>query len=344
MRKTQHLDFTLKKDHTPFIQLTNLQSIAMSDFTLLLKDIQTPNFNKPKPHTYQLDDALKAAVEVAIQLGQPLLITGEPGTGKTQLAYKVAFDLNKNNPNFLQLPLVFHTKTGSNSNDLFYLYDAIRHFHDASIKKAEGETLPDIGTYIEFQALGKAIALTQPLTDQSRKFLRGGQLESFIGGSVVLIDEIDKAPRDFPNDILYEIERYAFEIKEDNNREIVKDDNHKIIVIMTSNSEKNLPDAFLRRCIFYHIPFPDEKKLLSIALSHLGSESPYASEKLIKTFMEIRNLLPKKKPATAELIAWLKMLESKNFLDKPTSEQEKIMRISYSILAKTFDDFKELIG
>ncbi len=316
----------------------------MSEFTLLLNDIKTPNFNKPKPQTYQLDDALQSAVEVAIQLGQPLLITGEPGTGKTQLAFKVAYDLNKHNPNFLPLPLVFHTKTGSNSNDLFYLYDAIRHFHDASIKKAAGDQLPDIGTYIDFQALGKAIALTKPLTDQSRKFLKGGQLESFMGGSVVLIDEIDKAPRDFPNDILYEIERYAFEIKEDSNREVVKDDLHKIIIIMTSNSEKNLPDAFLRRCIFYHIPFPDETKLLNIALSHLGTESPYADERLIKTFLEIRNLLPKKKPATAELIAWLKMLETKDYLQKSSAEQSKIMRISYSILAKTFDDFKELLG
>ena len=113
---------------------------------------------------------------------------------------------------------------------------------------------------------------------------------------------------------------------------------------MTSNSEKNLPDAFLRRCIFYHIPFPDETKLLNIALSHLGTESPYADERLIKTFLEIRNLLPKKKPATAELIAWLKMLETKDYLQKSSAEQSKIMRISYSILAKTFDDFKELLG
>ncbi|OWY22644.1 hypothetical protein BVG80_10395 [Sphingobacteriales bacterium TSM_CSM] len=311
---------------------------------LRLNQIQEAGFNKPKPQAYQLDTALQAAVEVAIQLGMPLLITGEPGTGKTQLAYKVAYDLNRNNANFLPNPLVFHTKTTSSSNDLFYQYDAIRHFYDAGLNKQTQQALPPVSQYIELQALGKAIALTMPAAEISRKYLKDPAFTAFTGGSVVLLDEIDKAPRDFPNDILYEIERFAFQIKEDNNTELVKDDAHKIIVIMTSNSEKNLPDAFLRRCVFYHIPFPDEGKLLSILQNHLGANSPYASMDLINIFMEVRRILTKKKPATAELLNWVKMLENRDFLKKSPDDQQKIMRISYSILAKTFDDLQILLA
>jgi len=316
----------------------------MPDINLRLDQIQEAGFNKPKPQAYQLDTALQAAVEVAIQLGMPLLITGEPGTGKTQLAYKVAYDLNRINPAFLPNPLVFHTKTTSSSTDLFYQYDAIRHFYDAGLNKQTQQALPPVSQYIELQALGKAIALTMPATANNRKYLKDPAFTAFTGGSVVLLDEIDKAPRDFPNDILYEIERFAFEIKEDNNTELVKDDSHKIIVIMTSNSEKNLPDAFLRRCVFYHIPFPDESKLLSILQSHLGAGSPYASMDLINIFMEVRRILTKKKPATAELLNWVKMLENRDFLKKSPDDQQKIMRISYSILAKTFDDLQILIA
>lgn len=316
----------------------------MAEITLQLNQLPEAGFNKPKPETYQLDAPLQAAVEVAINLGMPLLITGEPGTGKTQLAHKIAFDLNKHNRDFLPKPLVFHTKTTSAATDLFYQYDAIRHFYDAGVNKQTQQALPHVSEYIGLQALGKAIALTAPVGSPQRKYLKDANLTGFAGGSVVLIDEIDKAPRDFPNDILYEIERFAFQIKEDNNTELLKTDAHKIIVLMTSNSEKNLPDAFLRRCIFYHIPFPDETKLLNILQSHLGENSPYASAHLINLFMQVRQLLTKKKPATAELLNWVKMLETHNFLQKSAQDQQKIMRISYAILAKTFDDLQILLS
>ena len=255
---------------------------------LQLNQLQTPQFHKPAPQNYRLDEPLQAAVEVAIRLGMPLLITGEPGTGKTLLAHKIAMDLSETNPGFLGEPLVFHTKTAANSSDLFYQYDAIRHFHDASIHKEAGKALPAVSNYIDLQALGTAIALTHPAGSPERDYLNESKYKRFEGGSVVLIDEIDKAPRDFPNDILYEIERYAFELKEDKGREIVKNDAHKIIIIMTSNSEKNLPDAFLRRCVFYNIPFPDEDKLLEIVQSHLGETSPYSDRELVQEFLKIR--------------------------------------------------------
>lgn len=301
-----------------------------------------------KPQSYRLSKELRYAVEVAIALGQPLLLTGEPGTGKTQLAYKIALDAHERDSDFNPKPLVFNTKTTSNAADLFYTYDAIKHFHDANIKKTEQQ---DIKTsdYITLQALGKAIALTNSLDNTKvREFLEE-ENKSNMQSSIVLIDEIDKAPRDFPNDILNEIESFEFEIKESDNFKISRENNRHIVIIMTSNSEKNLPEAFLRRCIFFHIPFPDKTQLTEIVKSQLGESTLYANENIIDFFINLRQSLPKKKPATAELISWLKILELHNFItDKAidftnlTAYQKNILNFSFSVLAKTKDDVFKL--
>jgi MoxR-like ATPase len=201
--------------------------------------------------------------------------------------------------------------------------------------------------YINLQALGKAIALTNENEANSESYLKGGHQQP--KSSVVLIDEIDKAPRDFPNDILNQIENYEFEIKEDANRKITKGKSQNIVVIMTSNSERNLPDAFLRRCVFYHIPFPDQDQLLDIAKQHLGSKSDYANATLIECFLKLRNRIKEKKPATAELIAWLKILEVQDFLnskdfsfDGLTEKQKHVLKYSYSVLIKTSEDFSKI--
>jgi len=296
------------------------------------------------PEKYILNEDLAAAVEVAVALGQPLLLTGEPGTGKTRLAYKIAWDLSQDYENFLSEPLVFHTKTSSKSQDLFYHYDALRHFHEANIKKVAGEVAPETANYIELRAMGRAIALSNPAEIKSGKYVAEKKCRS----SVVLIDEIDKAPRDFPNDILHEIENKHFEIKEANNHSISKGPDERIIVIMTSNSEKNLPEPFLRRCVFYHIPFPTHKQLLKIATSHLGEDSPYTDSELITHFQSIRASVKKKKPATAELIAWLRILELHDFLtegldiNRLSAKQKKILKLSYSVLAKNKEDLSRI--
>ncbi len=312
-------------------------------------DISKLNFAnfQIKPENYILTEELKNAVKVAISLGQPLLLTGEPGTGKTQLAYKIAHDLSKGSSSFNTEPLVFNTKTTSVAADLFYTYDAIKHFHDANIRNAENIIIPKISKYITLQAFGKAIALSNQNEVQTNEFLVTAEKKT--ASSVVLIDEIDKAPRDFPNDILNEIERFEFEIKEADNYKIKIGDKHHIVVIMTSNSEKNLPDAFLRRCIFYHIPFPSKEQLINIVKSHLGENSFYSDEKCIDFFIKVRETIKKKKPATAELIAWLRILEIENFVADNkfdfkdlTPVQKNILQLSYSVLAKTKDDLLEL--
>lgn len=279
---------------------------------------------------YLLDVPLERAVRTAIALAQPLLLTGEPGTGKTQLAYKVAQVLHHQNPKTFEVqPFEFDTKTTSAASDLFYTYDAVGHFHASGIAKTSGEMVTP-HKFVTYQALGKAIKLAQ---EQQK-------------GSVVLIDEIDKAPRDFPNDLLREIESYKFHIRE-TGETFARPEKVPIVVLMTSNSEKNLPDAFLRRCVFYHIPFPDKTRLAEILNGYLPHLNQQQCQQLSEHFSDMRSLLTKKKPATAEFIAWVKMLDMEGELkhDKMPNfdNPSPIVRASYSILAKTTDDLRQLL-
>ena len=259
---------------------------------------------RPEPEKYILEEALQKAVEVAITFNQPLLLTGEPGTGKTLLADKVAYMLHNQTKDaengtlkFAKTPLRFNTKTTSTARDLFYIYDAIGHFQRANLK--EDGKQKSVKDFIELQALGKAIALANPKTQYKQLFKWDAPPEAY--SSVVLVDEIDKAPRDFTNDILNEIERQEFFIKEqDNTRLAMGDDNpQRILTIMTSNSEKNLPDAFLRRCVFYHIDFPSPEKLQKILKAQLSNKESQAIDNNLKTitqlFQDIRKAAIRKK-------------------------------------------------
>ncbi|PSR14366.1 MAG: MoxR family ATPase [Bacteroidetes bacterium] len=301
--------------------------------------IQVSSASTPTAEKYIMSDALRNAVEVAIALEQPLLLTGEPGTGKTRLAFKVAAELAKvsSNFHFADQPLIFNTKTTSTARDLFYTYDALAHFQAANINKAaSGAATND---FIDLQAFGKAIALTNPTGLDTKRFRT--DLGKKAQSSVVLIDEIDKAPRDFPNDILAEIERYEFQIKEQDNYAVRRDPQQRVVVIMTSNSEKNLPDAFLRRCVFYHIPFPDQDQLLAIAKTQLGEATKYTDQllnELIEKFNTVRQTAVRKPPATAELIAWLRILEMRDIMHKKASEHPTYLRDHLSVLVKTKED------
>jgi len=302
------------------------------------------NWMPTAPKTYTASDGLRDAVNVAVSLGQPLLLTGEPGTGKTQLAFSVAHEL--------ELPLFeFYTKTTSVAKDLFYEYDTLSHFQDAHTPG-----IPLIKQkYVTYNAFGKAILLActpnecQKYNPEQSQFIPN-ELKQTPSRSVVLIDEIDKAPRDLPNDILNDILTMSFTVKEttiSHQAESI----YRPIIILTSNSEKNLPEPFLRRCVYYHIDFPDDERLTTIIKNHMGELSDFMVTLLPKAldhFRDIRNKALKKPPATAELITWLDVLAS--ILDDPhidfnnlTPAQESKLAISYTVLAKYKDDLDQLL-
>ncbi|MBN3883790.1 MAG: MoxR family ATPase [Nostoc sp. JL34] len=291
----------------------------------------SPRSQLLKPENYIADSGLTDACNVALLLGQPLLITGEPGTGKTQLAYSLAWELG------LEPPLKFETKSNTAARDLFYSYDALRRFQDVQSGNVSATTLD----YIVYQALGLAILRSQH-PDDVKHLLPSDIIHSHKSRSVVLIDEIDKAPRDFPNDLLNELELMYFRIPELGNEKIAAELNLQPIVIITSNSEKDLPDAFLRRCIYYNIPFPEGERLAEIVTNRLGinvGSSPFLQAAL-SLFYRLRSpeVGLRKKPATSELLGWLIVLQKFTRESENPLMQREIVFATMSSLIKTAED------
>ncbi len=225
---------------------------------------------------YVATDDLQLAVNAAMILQKPLLIKGEPGTGKTMLAEEVASSLG--------LPLLqWHIKSSTKAQQGLYEYDAVSRLKDSQL----GDTkVNDIANYIVKGVLWQAFEADQP--------------------TVLLIDEIDKADIEFPNDLLREIDKMEFYVYE--TRQLIKA-KFRPIVIITSNNEKELPDAFLRRCFFHYIAFPDPVTMQKIVDVHYPKIKQELLSSALRIFYEVRNMPGiKKKPSTSELIDWLKLL------------------------------------
>ncbi len=229
---------------------------------------------------YVATDDLKVAVNAAVKLRRPLLIKGEPGTGKTILAQEIAKVMNA--------PLIeWHIKSTTKAHQGLYEYDAVARLRDGQLGD---ERVHDISNYIRKGKLWEAF--TSP------------QLP------VLLIDEIDKADIEFPNDLLQELDRMAFHVYETGETIAAQD---RPIVIITSNNEKELPDAFLRRCFFHYIAFPDRETMKAIVDVHFPGIQKILVSRALDIFYEVREVPGlKKKPSTSELIDWLKLLLSED--------------------------------
>jgi MoxR-like ATPase len=240
----------------------------------------------------------------------------------------------------LSQPIVFDTKSTSLSRDLFYTFDNVRRFQAAH--KPNEDIDPRL--FIQFNALGLAILRTLNPVEMAKYMPPGAAIHQQAQRSIVLIDEIDKAPRDFPNDILNEIEKLYFRIPELGTEPIRASQDIRPIVVITSNSEKSLPDAFLRRCIFYHIPFPGETRLEEIVLSRISgltAGSNTALTGILDFFERLRQPLAdlRKKPGTAELLNWVAVMIGVGIdpLKPLKSQAEKAVR-TLSALAKHPED------
>jgi MoxR-like ATPase len=295
--------------------------------------VQLPEFSRARqtdPAGYLPDEGLVDAVNVALLLGQPLLLTGEPGTGKSELARHLAYALG------LGEPLKFETKSTSTARDLFYTYDAVGHF-----RAAQTQTDAAALSYLRWNALGEAILRSRPV-EEVEQWLTPNFVHVGAQRSVVLIDEIDKAPRDFPNDLLNEVENLYFRVPELGNVRLDANSANRPILVLTSNSEKHLPEAFLRRCIYYDIAFPPADKLVKIVLNRVGSFADGRAPLLVEAlalFGHLRQSGLRKAPATAELIGWLTALhEMGAALDQPLRAQPELLLRSLSVLVKSRED------
>lgn len=226
---------------------------------------------------YVASEELMASVNIAMALEKPLLIKGEPGTGKTQLAQAVSKALGKR-------LIIWNIKSTTKAQEGLYIYDTIQRLYDGQF----GENgVDDISKYIKLGKLGEAFDSEDQV--------------------VLLIDEIDKADLEFPNDLLWELDQMEFYIGETKKTIKAK---HRPIVIITSNAEKELPDAFLRRCIFHYIDFPDKELMAQIVKVHYPNVEENLLNAAMDTFYDIRNIHDiRKKPSTSELIDWVNALQ-----------------------------------
>ncbi len=256
---------------------------------------------------YIVSDEMRNSVNIAMALGKPLLIKGEPGTGKTVLAQSIANALNKK-------LIVWNIKSTTKAQDGLYLYDTVQRLYDSQF--GDGD-VGNIKQYIQLGKLGEAFMAKEQL--------------------VLLIDEIDKADMEFPNDLLWELDQMSFYIPE--TRETITAHTRPIVII-TSNAEKELPDAFLRRCIFHYIEFPSPETMEKIIRVHHPELEKKLMDQAMETFYVLRNITNiQKKPSTSELIDWLQALVVGGITPKDIKQEMPFL----GVLLKKNEDLDQVL-
>ncbi len=283
-------------------------------------------------------EQLETSINTAIAVGEPLLITGEPGTGKTQAAYYIAYKLG------IEPVIHFQVKSDSTARDLLYHFDTVRYFHDAH--------LVSLGTSGSASALNK-----QDYVEKRALWQAFEQAQQHGLPRVLLIDEIDKAPRDFPNDLLHELDKMQFTIAETG--ETIPDPDEtsennlalralRPIVFITSNSERRLPEPFLRRCVYHHIRFDDDllKQAVASRRDLLFQNLSDAFIKMaVQRFLALRDRSLRKRPATGEFLVWLEVLALAVGTTPEQILDEDLSKLPYlGVLLKDHQDIEDLRG
>lgn len=259
---------------------------------------------------YIADDTLLSDVNAAMALGRPLLVRGEPGTGKTMLAHAIAESLGMD-------MLSWHVKSTTTAQEGRYHYDVVQRLNDSRFGDIDGIDIRDIRRYIKLGVMGQAFTAPKQV--------------------VLLIDEIDKADVEFPNDLLRELDEMAFSIPElDETVRAV----HRPVTIITSNAEKELPDAFLRRCVFHFIRFPEPDRVRRIVQAHLPNLEERLVHAAVSRFYDLRRVNGlRKKPSTSELLDWLMVLARAGVQPEDIAKRMPFL----SVLVKQEKDL-ELLG
>jgi len=271
--------------------------------------VNTCDFDQFKGSSnYVTSEPLRNAVNVSIALGRPLLIRGEPGTGKTQLSHSIAKGLGKK-------LFTWNIKSTTKAQEGLYVYDTVQRLNDS---RFGDKNVSDIKQYIKLGKLGQAFTSPEQI--------------------VLLIDEVDKADIEFPNDLLNELDEMSFYIPETNETISAI---HRPITVITSNAEKELPDAFLRRCIFHYIEFPNHELMEQIVKVHYPDIKNNLLHEALKTFYSLRQIDEfRKKPSTSELLDWIRALLASDIShDKISSEIPLI-----SALLKKEQDYNHLVN